>query len=384
VKNKKKILITGGAGFIGKSLSIKLVNLGFQIRILDNLSPQVHGLEDLDIKWINDLEIDFIKGSVLIKNDLINALEDISYVVHLAAETGTGQSMYMIDHYFNVNVLGTSNLLELIQNHKCAKNVKSLVLASSRAVYGEGSYICESHNIVHPGIRKKYNLLKGKYNPFCSECDTELNQFIATKEDFPLKPISIYGLTKQIQEQACLMVTQNKGISCLSLRYQNVYGPGQSLKNPYTGILAIFSNLARQNEDIQIYEDGNESRDFVFIDDVVNATISSIFYRGNYHGPLNIGSGKSQSVLTVAQKIKDFFKSKGKIHVTGSYRIGDIRHNYADLTLAKKIINFKVSTDFNIGLDKFLNWVDTQKKEPLKAYDKSYNEMLKSGILRIK
>jgi dTDP-L-rhamnose 4-epimerase len=204
---------------------------------------------------------------------------------------------------------------------------------------------------------------------------------VPTPESSPFMPMSMYGLTKQVQEQAILMFARTRGINGFGLRYQNVYGPGQSLKNPYTGILAVFSNLARQNKSIEIYEDGLESRDFVYIDDVVEATIRSINYAGQYIGPLNVGSGIASNVLTVAEEIKAYFNSSSEIKVTGCFRVGDIRHNIADLSKLKDVLGFVPEVTFKSGLTNFLNWASEQNPEDQDAYLRSVNELESRGLM---
>jgi dTDP-L-rhamnose 4-epimerase len=220
----------------------------------------------------------------------------------------------------------------------------------------------------------------GQFEPACPQCGAQLS-LLLTAEEAPFKPMSIYGLTKQVQEQAVMMFARTQGINGFGLRYQNVYGPGQSLKNPYTGILAVFSNLARQNQGIEIYEDGLESRDFVYIDDVVEATIRSINYPGQFVGPLNVGSGIATSVLTVAKEIKAFFNSDSPIKVTGRFRMGDIRHNIADVSNLQKVLAFIPEVTFKSGLNNFLNWAAEQNPEDQSAYLHSVNELISRGLM---
>ena len=316
------ILITGGAGFIGQRLSSTLLLQGAHVRILDNFSPQIHANDSLP-EFLNG-KVELINGDVRDREALKLALTEADVVVHLAAETGTGQSMYEIDRYFSVNVQGTATILDLLQNDDCGKSLRSIVVASSRAVYGEGAYRCLTHGTVFPHQRGRELMSSGLFEPVCPDCGSAVS-LMPTRESAPFAAMSMYGLTKQVQEQAVLLYARTRGINGFGLRYQNVYGPGQSLKNPYTGILAVFSNLARQNLPIEIYEDGLESRDFVYIDDVVEATLRSINYPGQFIGALNVGSGEATSVMTVAQEIKAFFNSESTIDVTGAFRMGDIQ-----------------------------------------------------------
>ena len=372
------ILITGGAGFIGQWVSRALIYYGFRVRILDNFSSQVHTSDLLPFDIA--AEIDVIKGDVRDRDSLKRAIDGVDVVVHLAAETGTGQSMYEIERYFSVNVHGTALMLDLLQNDSCGKSVKSLIVASSRAIYGEGGYVCEIHGVVFPEQRDRGRLSAGLYEPICPNCGAPVI-LCPTAESAPFMPMSMYGLTKQIQEQAVLLFARTKGLKGIALRYQNVYGPGQSLKNPYTGILAVFSNLARQNQGIEIYEDGLESRDFVYIDDVVEATVRSIKYSGDFIGALNVGSGQATSVSTVAHEIRTFFNSSSTIKVTGAFRMGDIRHNIADISMLEEVLGFVPRVPFNEGLANFLGWAAEQAPEDKAAYLRSVSELAARGLM---
>jgi dTDP-L-rhamnose 4-epimerase len=374
----KNVLVTGGAGFIGQRLALALISQGAKVRVLDMFNPQVHATDSLPRELASQVEL--IKADVRNRDALRAGLVDIDCVVHLAAETGTGQSMYEIERYFSVNVQGTAILLDLLQNDPAGKRVENLVVASSRAIYGEGAYRCVAHGMVYPEPRSKRNMESGRFEPTCPICGDGV-ALEATSEAAPFKPLSIYGLTKQVQEQAVLMHAQTRGINAFALRYQNVYGPGQSLKNPYTGILAVFSNLARQNQPIEIYEDGNESRDFIYIDDVVAASVECINYSDKFVGALNVGSGQATSVMTVAQGIRDYFNSQSPISVTGAFRIGDIRHNIADVTLARSILGFAAKVSFSQGLANFLEWAQCQPIEDKAAYLRSVGELSAKGLM---
>jgi dTDP-L-rhamnose 4-epimerase len=374
----KHVLITGGAGFIGQRLALALVSQGIQVRILDIFNPQVHVVDTLPRQLASKVEL--IKADVRNRDAMRLALAGVDSVVHLAAETGTGQSMYEIERYFSVNVQGTATLLDLLQNDRCGESVRNLVVASSRAIYGEGAYRCAVHGAVYPDPRPREQMAAGRFEPTCPHCSAQLS-LLPTPEDAPFKPMSVYGLTKQVQEQAVLMFAHTRGINAFGLRYQNVYGPGQSLKNPYTGILAVFSNLARQNQPIEIYEDGEESRDFVYIDDVVEATIRCVNHPGQFIGALNVGSGHATSVMTVAQQVKDYFGSQSFIGVTGAFRMGDIRHNIADISLTRNVLGFVPETSFKQGLVHFLGWAQNQPLEDKSAYVRSVSELAAKGLM---
>lgn len=374
----RTVLITGGAGFIGQHLSRALLEQGVRLRVLDNFSPQTHETDSMPAELTNNIEI--IKADIRDREAVRQALEGVTTVVHLAAETGTGQSMYEVERYFSVNVQGTAILLDLLQNDECGKSLRSIVVASSRAVYGEGAYACHAHGMVFPEQRDRRRMSGGAFEPVCPACGSPLG-LLPTPESAPFMPMSMYGLTKQVQEQAVLLFARTRGINGFGLRYQNVYGPGQSLKNPYTGILAVFSNLARQNQPIDIYEDGLESRDFVYIDDVVETTLRSINYDGQFVGALNVGSGQATSVMTVAQEIKSFFGSESAIAVTGAFRMGDIRHNIANVSRLNQVLGFVPSMPFQQGLANFLGWAAEQAPEDKVAYLNSVSELAAHGLM---
>ena len=376
-----KTLITGGAGFIGSSLALKLQSTNREVVIFDNLSKQIHGADPertsatfFKVKSFKNVII----GDVRDRKALSKALVGVDSVVHLAAETGTGQSMYDIVNYCEVNIQGTALLLEEILRLK--GQVKKIVVASSRAVYGEGQYRCKIHGLINPGPRQDKKMNEKLFNHYCSECEQELEQ-LATSEKTSTSPQSIYGVTKLSQEQLVLNAAKASSIDAVALRFQNVYGPGQALSNPYTGILSIFSTRSRENKPISIFEDGIESRDFVYIDDIVQSIVSSLDYKKAGQHIFNVGSGVKTSVNEVVKEIISFFKSDSKVTVTGEYRIGDIRHNHADLTGIQKELNFKPTIYFKEGVHHFLNWVLSQDKAQ-DGYEKSLEELRTRGLLK--
>ena len=375
----KNILITGGAGFIGSNLTQKLVEKGFKVTVLDNLSKQIHGENQNSTLYssIKDI-VTFIQGDVCNKSDWQKALRNQDAVIHLASETGTGQSMYDISRYNKVNILGTTHLLDILANEN--HSIKKMIIASSRSIYGEGKYMCKNDGVVYPNQRQDIDMAKGEFNLVCDECNEPL-ELLATDEDSKVHPSSIYGITKQQQEQMILLMGKTLNIPAVALRYQNVYGPGQSLSNPYTGILSIFSTRLLNGNDIDIYEDGQESRDFVFIDDVVNATILALEKKQANNQIFNVGSGVATSVSEVANLLKSLYNSDVKISVSGKYRFGDIRHNYADLSKIENVLGFSPKFDFLSGITSFVNWVKTQKVMEDK-YETSIQELENKGLIK--
>ena len=376
----KNILITGGAGFIGSNLALKLINKGHNVTVIDNLSPQIHGENPEQnsplYKSIKD-KVTFINGTVTSKEDWTKAIQGQDVVVHYAAETGTGQSMYEIQKYVDVNVNGTAIMLDLLAN--TPNQVKKVVIASSRSIYGEGKYINERGESVYP---------KHRTSDFMDDGDFEVKfegsqnlTLVGTDEDSKIHPSSVYGITKQNQEQMIMTVCPTLGIAPVAFRYQNVYGPGQSLKNPYTGILSIFSTQIKNGNGINIFEDGKETRDFVYIDDVVDATILGIEKDEANNEVFNVGTGVATDVISVATNLIKNYGVDVPVAVSGNYRLGDIRHNYADLSKINSKLGFTPKYSFEAGLKEFTNWVNTQEVEK-DNYQKSIDEMKAKGLYK--
>ena len=376
----KNVLITGGAGFIGSNLALKLIEKGYQVTVLDNLSPQIHGYNPTETSplylSIKD-KVKFIHGTVTSKSDWEEALKDQDAIVHYAAETGTGQSMYEVEKYVDVNINGTALMLNLLMNG--SYNVKKVIVASSRSIYGEGKYISKELGAVYPTQRESIHMDQGDFE--VKYPNSSALTLVGTDEESKIHPSSVYGITKQNQEQMVLTVCPTVGIAGVAFRYQNVYGPGQSLKNPYTGILSIFSTQIKNGNNINIFEDGLESRDFVYIDDVVDATILGLEKEEANNQVFNVGTGVATNVLTVANELVKNYGIDVSINVSGNYRLGDIRHNYADLTKINKLLGFCPKVSFEAGLKSFAEWVNTQEVQEDK-YQKSIDEMKAKGLYK--
>lgn len=378
----KNILITGGAGFIGSKLALKLIDRNYNVTVLDNLSKQIHGDDpEKTSSLYNSIKnkVHFIKGSVTSKEDWLKAINNQECIVHLAAETGTGQSMYEIQRYVDVNIAGTALLLDILTNTK--HSVKKIVVAESRAIYGEGKYFSEELNkFVYPDERKEGDMSNGDFEVKYPGCRLPL-RLVGTTEDSLIHPTSVYGITKQVQGQLVHLIGSSIGIASVSFRYQNVYGPGQSLFNPYTGILSIFSTQMKNGNEINIFEDGKETRDFVYIDDVVDATILGIEKdEANGHA-FNVGTGIATDVVTVTNELMKNYGIEVPVRISGNYRLGDIRHNYADISKIENLLGFKNKITFSEGIKRFTTWVNEQEIQT-DRYSESINEMKEKGLYK--
>lgn len=355
--SENKVLITGGGGFIGSHLVARLRADGFAIRILDSLSPQIHGAVPQGLGWLVDQNVEFIRGSVTSRDDVIAALSGVDHVVHFAAETGTGQSMYEVERYCTTNVLGTAMLIDVLGTMP-ERTVKRVVLASSRSVYGEGAYNCPhcGNARLSPAVRPMAQLRRNEWEPKCPDCEHELVA-LPTREDDPVRPASIYAATKYAQEDLVRIGCEAMGLGYVLFRFQNVYGERQSLKNPYTGILSIFSTRVRRKLVLPIFEDGKESRDFVHVGDVVEAVRLGLVSPAPANDVFNVGNGVSTSVYDLAVELSLALGGEPRVEVTGQFRAGDIRHNCADLGKIGKSLNYVPAIGLKEGLRRFAGWV---------------------------
>jgi dTDP-L-rhamnose 4-epimerase len=349
------ILVTGGAGFIGSHLVDSLVERGHRVRILDSIVEQVHGSAVPD--HLNP-SAEFIRGDVCDVDMVRKALDEIDVVYHEAAEVGVGQSMYEIVRYVKANDLGTAVLLEEII--KRPSQFKKLVVASSMSIYGEGAYRCEScDTTINPFLRSNEQLARHDWNFKCSTCGSELNP-IGTSEEKPLFPTSVYAVSKQDQEQYCLAIGRAYSIPTVAFRYFNVYGTRQALSNPYTGVCAIFSSRLLNDQAPMIFEDGEQSRDFVHVSDIVNANLLALESAGADYEMLNIGTGRATSVKEIAMLLAMGLGKNVEPEIVGKYREGDIRHCVADISKARKLLGYEPKVTLEEGLAELLAWVRNQ------------------------
>jgi dTDP-L-rhamnose 4-epimerase len=374
------ILISGGAGFIGSTIVRLGLARGHRFRILDNLSPQIHGHFPEPGPWLADPRIEFLRGNVCSPEDWTKALSGVATVIHLAAETGTGQSMYEVARYNEVNTQGTAVMLEAL-GRMTERTVGRVILSSSRSIYGEGAYGCSGCGLarVTPPSRTAAELAAGQWEPSCPVCHRTLG-VLATREDDPPRPSSIYAATKYAQEDLVRIGCGALGIDHVIFRFQNVYGEGQSLKNPYTGILSIFSTKVRRGLPLPLFEDGEETRDFVHVDDVAEAVLLASGHSAPLAAVLNVGSGIGSSVRTVAEELSAAFSVKSELVVTGQYRVGDIRHNIADISALAKVLGFTPRISLRAGLNRFAAWVLSQPV-PQDRLDQANAELAKRGLL---
>ncbi len=375
-----RILVTGGAGFIGSHLCPLLVANNYSVTILDNLSPQIHGDTPKTPSWVEECGINFVHGSVTDRGVLESCLSECDSLIHLAAETGTGQSMYEIEKYNEVNTQATALILDIITNKKL--KLKRVLLASSRSVYGEGAYICEVCNdeVRHyPTARKPEQLANQQWTAPCNVCGHTLTS-VPTRESDNIQPASIYASTKYAQEDLISICCESLGIGYGILRLQNVYGEGQSLNNPYTGILSIFSTRIRRDLQLPIFEDGEETRDFVHVEDVANAFLAALTAENAPNTVINVGTGELTTVVDIASKLTEAFGKDPDIKVTGQYRLGDIRHNRADINKLRNLLGYEPQVSLMQGLTRFVDWVNTQPL-PEDKLDKANAELKEKGLM---
>jgi dTDP-L-rhamnose 4-epimerase len=375
-----QVLITGGAGFIGSHLARRFADSGYKVTVLDSLIPQVHGDEPaLTSPLLRSLDgvAEVMVGDVTSTDDLRRAVKGSQLVVHLAAETGTGQSMYEIDRYVETNIGGMSKLLNLLASEP--HSVSRVVVGSSRSVYGEGAYRTGDGRSVFPPHRSGEALVQGDFDVHMPGEGAITS--VPTDENARLHPSSVYGITKHVQESLLTTVGPAIGVEPVVLRYQNVYGPRQSLKNPYTGILSIFSTLIRQGKEINIFEDGEESRDFVFIDDVVEATFLAATSPAAAGRVLNVGTGVATTVNEVVATLLAAFGADVPTRVSGNFRLGDVRHCTADTTQLRETLGQVPGVAFADGVARFVEWVLNEHVEGV-AYEESLDEMRSRGLLQ--
>jgi dTDP-L-rhamnose 4-epimerase len=349
------ILVTGGAGFIGSHIVDALIERGHRVRVLDALVEQVHG--GAGPQHLNP-KAEFLQGDVCDADLVDRALDGIEVVYHKAAEVGVGQSMYEIGRYVRANDFGTAVLLEAIVKRR--PQIKKLVVASSMSIYGEGAYACDKCGPVQPKLRPLSQLLDRDWEINCPQCGAKAKP-VPTNEDKPLFPSSVYAISKQDQEQFCLVVGRAYDIPVVALRYFNVYGPRQALSNPYTGVCAIFSGRLLNDESPMIFEDGEQTRDFVHVSDIVQANMLALETDKADYEAMNIGTGSPISVSDISLMLAQGLHKDIKPQITAKYREGDIRHCVADISRARKLLGYEPKVKLADGIPELLEWVRQQQ-----------------------
>ncbi|HEV2828324.1 MAG TPA: NAD-dependent epimerase/dehydratase family protein [Pyrinomonadaceae bacterium] len=368
------ILVTGGAGFIGSHLVDELVGQGHRVRVLDALVPQVH--EGKQPAHLN-AEAEFIHGDIADAELVNRALDGVAVIFHLAAEVGVGQSMYQVDRYVRANDLGTAVLLQSLIKRR--SQIKKLIVASSMSIYGEGAYQCKNCGQVYPQLRAENQLMQRRWELECSHCQDQSELAPAlTNEDKPLFPTSVYAITKQDQEQLSLVFGRAYGIPTVALRYFNVYGPRQALSNPYTGVCAIFSSRLLNDQRPMMFEDGEQTRDFVHVSDIVQANLLAMQTAKADYLPVNVGTGTATSIRKIGSLLAAGLGKELEPEIVGKYREGDIRHCVADITRARALLGYEPRVSLNTGIPELLSWVAQQSASDylVRATDELVNHQL--------
>lgn len=370
-----KILVTGGAGFVGSHLVDRLVGQGHDVRVLDNLDPQVHGGERKPPPYFNQ-RAELIVGDVRNRECVATALEGIEVLFHQAAAVGVGQSMYEIEHYVSVNGIGSAVVLEEVIKRK--DRIKRIVIASSMSIYGEGAYLDSKNEVVYPSLRDDGKMASQKFE--CLDAEGKPLSPIPTNESKPLRPTSVYAVTKRDQEELFLTVGSAYDIPTVALRYFNIYGTRQALSNPYTGVMAIFSARLLNRKSPIIFEDGRQTRDFVNVRDIVEANLCAMKTDRGIGKAFNIGTGKPTSILEVADTLSSQLDFPDPPEIMGKYRTGDIRHCFADINNARKDLGFQPNVELADGLRELLAWLRRQRPED--RVEQATSELVQRGLTR--
>ena len=352
--NRRRVLVTGGAGFVGSHTVDALLYQGHQVRVFDNLEDQVH---HGNVPVYLSREAELVRGDVRDIAALRRALDDIDVVFHFAAAVGVGQSMYEIARYMEVNTQGTANLLQLLLERR--NPVEKLIVASSMSLYGEGQYHCRDHGAVAPGPRGSAQLHARQWQVECPHC-SRLVEPVPTDETKPAQCTSIYALTKKNQEEMCLLFGRTYGLPVVALRYFNIYGTRQALSNPYTGVAAIFASRLLNQRPPLVFEDGRQLRDFVSVHDVVQANLLAMECSDGDGLALNIASGHAVTIRQVAEVLGAMLGESTPAEITGNFRAGDIRHCFADISLASRKLGYRPVHRLPDAMGELVEWLRSQ------------------------
>lgn len=372
----KKVLVTGGAGFIGSFIVDALVEAGHSVRILDNLELQVHGPGGRPPEYLSP-EAEFIRGDVRDRETVERALNGVQVVFHQAAMVGVGQSMYDIVRYTSVNALGAACVLEAIVARK--GQIEKMLTASSMSIYGEGRYRKPNGELFSPRLRPEEQLQRREWEIRTPEGDIATP--VGTDEEKPLYPTSIYAVNKRDHEEMFLAAGMAYSIPTVALRYFNVYGPRQALSNPYTGVAAIFSGRLLNGKPPVIFEDGKQSRDFIHVKDIARANLLAMERPEADYQVLNVGTGRPVTILEVARILASKLQPGRGIEpeITGRYRAGDIRHCFSDSTRIRTLLGFETRVSFEEGFDDLIDWVAKQQAED--TFDRARVELERRGLV---
>lgn len=366
-----KTLVTGGAGFIGTHLVRALSERGDEVVVLDSIEPQVHGETLPEIP----AGVEFLVGNVGERELAVRALEGVDRVVHLAAAVGVGQSMYEIARYTELNTMATARFLEALVATRPLPT--RLVVASSMSIYGEGEYVCANHGPMAPGPRPEEQLIARSWELYCPTCGLEMRP-VGTRESKPLIPTSIYAINKRDHEEMALVTGAAYGLPTVALRFFNIYGPGQALSNPYTGVAAIFASRLLNGRAPMIFEDGAQSRDFTHVSDVVRGILLALESDGAVGHAINLGTGRATTVEEVALVISQGLGLEIEPERNLRYRAGDIRHCYADPSRARELLGFEAKTTFEHGMGQLVQWLERQHAED--RVDDATRELAARGL----
>ena len=358
MSRKRQVLITGGAGFVGSHLADGLLRQGHAVRVLDDLTPQVHpgGLRPGYLSQ----EVELVRGDVRDPNLLKTVLDGVDVVYHFAATVGVGQSMYEISRYMSVNTQGTAELLQAVLDTKA--RVEKIVVASSMSIYGEGRYVGADRRTYAPPVRSTEQLKRGEWEVFVG--DSGVLQPVPTDEGKPSEINSMYALSKRDQEELCMIYGRTYGLPVTALRFFNIYGTRQALSNPYTGVAAVFASRMLNGKQPLIFEDGEQQRDFVSIHDIVRANLLAMDAPASDGQVINIGSGQPVSIRRIAELLAGALGAKGLAPVvTGKYRAGDIRHCFADISKARELLGYEPQVLHEEGFAELAGWLESQKAE---------------------
>ena len=369
---QKMILVTGGMGFIGSHIVDELVEGGHDVRVLDNLDYQVH---NGSIPSYLNPKAEYVFGDIRNREILEKAMEDIEIIIHEASAVGVGQSMYKIEHYVNVNSLGTATLMDVLVNKE--HDVKKLIVAASMSSYGEGLYKCHNCGVVNPPLRSLQQMQQKQWELKCPNCG-KIVRPIPTKETKIQDVNSVYALTKRDQEEIALLIGRTYGIPSISLRYFNVYGPRQSLSNPYTGVMAIFMSRIKNGNPPIVYEDGLQTRDFISVHDIVNANMLAMKSNAANYEVFNVGTGVPLTIKDVAESILKVLESDVKPQITEKFRKGDVRHCYADISKIRDKLGYKLTVSFEDGMEELIRWSSGQKAED--RFEDANKELMEMGL----